>query len=155
MKKKKLCQILVSDPIDSLQDYHLYQRVISSIGQTNGSFIWGSGSGNCFFNCMAFLGSKYGIHNSSDFYQEKYHDCSFWRLGGQVDSTRIGPSDYKVVEGKTIPNPDSFEYLNTFFKTSNNSWEENQDSIDDYLKNKKKRNTYWELFHLMKVMHML
>ena len=96
---------------------------------------------NCFFNCMEYIGKKYGLSYLSDFYQENYINAKFWERGNRVKLSYKGsPYDYVKVDGEFIPNPDSLAYLNHFFDTRNEGWQEDTKKIDCMLNHNRKEN---------------
>lgn len=101
---------------------------------------WGSGTGNCFFNCMEFVGSKFKLEMDSDDYGSNYHDENFWAGGGYVNPNRYGPDDYNIdSEGNAFPNSYSYDYLQEYFKTEEGGWKEDKDDIENMVtKNKNK-----------------
>lgn len=129
MKKRTLIKITSLSQIDSLM-------LTSSSG--SGSDL-GKGEGNCFFNCMEFVGSMFGLDMNSHQYGCNYHDKDYWPRGGYIAQEPYGPVDYEVdCKGNKRPNPISFEYLQTYFRTEGEAWKEKEKDIENMITHNRK-----------------
>lgn len=100
----------------------------------------GRGEGNCFFNCMEYVGSKFGLEIESSKYGSNYHDANYWERGGYVDKDMYGPSDYEIdTEGNAHPNALSYEYLQTYFATEKGGWKEDKKDIEEMITHNRKK----------------
>ena len=114
----------------------------------------------CFFVVMEYMGSKYGLKDRSynDYFNEFQNDSTNMNNAYlEEDTVKIGPADYlpiKSEDGKTTesqPNPYTYKYIDKYFETRDNGWQEGEDKLRNYYKEKPASRKGNKVFGVIKI----
>ena len=80
---------------------------------------------NCYFNTLAKVAEKYGLNVTGKTFHDNYFNPNFWEHSGTEYERVNGPyTEKKLSNGEIIPNPDAHEFINIYFNTIDNGWQE-------------------------------
>lgn len=115
----------------------------SGSGSGSGSI---AGSGHCFYDCLESLGRKYKVRDADGGYMRytDFRDC----YPGDEKEREVGPYTRTNVKDEfgnpvkdesgnnvTEPNPTAHSFINNYFETKDDSWQEKPEKIQDYVNN--------------------
>ncbi len=161
-KEKKVLYTITNEN----QVYRLCLTIEASGSGSGSGSTSGSSSSNeskrkkCFFVVMEYMGSKYGLKDRSynDYFNEFQNDSTNMNNAYlEEDTVKIGPADYlpiKSEDGKTTesqPNPYTYKYIDKYFETRDNGWQEGEDKLRNYYEEKPASRKGNKVFGVIKI----